>query len=109
MPLSWPSQGQYASTTFFVTDDELQLRISRFNTPLRTLALLTDGLERLALDFATTAAHVPFFSAIAAPVQASVAQGRDSRLSEALRSYLGSDRINERTDDDKTLLVAVLR
>jgi Protein phosphatase 2C len=107
--LSWPSHGPYASTTYFVTDDELQLRIARFNTPLRTLALLTDGLERLALDFSTTTPHAPFFSAIAAPVQVSQAEGRDRRLSAALRTYLGSDKINARTDDDKTLLVAVMR
>jgi len=30
-------------------------------------------------------------------------------LSRALREFLNSARVNERTDDDKTLLVAALR
>jgi len=107
--LSWPAHGQYASTTYFVTDEVPQLRIGRTAEPLRTLMLLTDGLERLALDFDATTPHLPFFTAMAAPVAASRVAGRDRALSAALANYLNSTSVNERTDDDKTLVVAVRR
>ena len=107
--LSWPAHGEYASTTYFVTDDAPQLRITRSELPSRTLVLFTDGLERLALDFAKQEPHSPFFSALAAPVHASAIEGRNRDLSTALASFLGSEKVNARTDDDKTLLVAAMR
>jgi hypothetical protein len=73
------------------------------------LVAFTDGLERLALDFGATKAHSPFFQGILGPVAASEKAGRDDKLCRALASYLESDAVNARTDDDKTLLVAAYR
>jgi hypothetical protein len=108
--LSWPSHGQYASMTFFITDDpQPHLLIHRHPRPISAMVAFTDGLERLALDFAAEKPHAPFFQAIVAPVAASNAVGRDGALSAALARYLNSEPVNARTDDDKTLLVAVHR
>jgi protein phosphatase 2C-like protein len=108
--LSWPSHGEYASTTFFVTDDpQPKLIIRRYSQPISAIVAFTDGLERLALEFATEKPHAPFFDAIIGPVAASSVVGRDGALSAALARYLDGDAINARTDDDKTLLVAAYR
>ena len=47
---SWPSQGEYASTTYFVTDDpEPRTSVSYLGGEVAEVALFSDGLERLAL------------------------------------------------------------
>lgn len=103
----WPAHGEYASTTFFVTDDPSpQVRIER-REPCSSAVLMSDGLERLALSFSNGEPHRPFFDSIVKPLVSSGLQGRDARLAGQLRAYLDSDAINERTDDDKTLVVAV--
>jgi hypothetical protein len=105
---SWPEQGEYASTTFFMTDDaELKLRISRYNDDIRAACLFSDGLERLALDFANKIPSSRFFEPMIAPVAASACCGKDARLSAVLREYLASPAVLARTDDDKTLVLAV--
>jgi hypothetical protein len=50
--------------------------------------------------------HQGFFHDMMRPVRESRAQGLDPRLSEALGNYLSSAEICERTDDDKTLILA---
>jgi hypothetical protein len=108
--VSWPSHGEYASTTFFVTDvPEPKLICHRRSGRISALVAFTDGLERLALDFAAGCPHAPFFNGIVGPVSGSAAAGRDAKLCAALARYLDSPAINGRTDDDKTLVVAVYR
>ena len=105
---SWPEHGEYASTTFFMTDDaELRLRITRCGGKIGAVALFSDGLERLALDFSTKTPFAGFFNAVIATVVASVCHGRDPTLSATLKGYLGSATILARLDDDKTLVLAV--
>jgi len=77
------------------------------HTPLDRLAVMTDGIERLALDFAAFVPHSPFFEGVSKPVAASGIGGADSDLSRKLAAYLASDAVNARTDDDKTLILAV--
>jgi len=107
LSLSWPEAGEYAAETFFATDESVRLRISRHDGEVDRLALMTDGLERLALDFALGVPHAPFLDAVTAPVADALAQGRDHRLSRQLGAYLGSPPVNARTDDDKTAILAV--
>ena len=106
--LSWPHHGEYASSTFFITDQPtFQLRITRHSEPLSAIAVLTDGLERLALDLALKRPHAPFFDGIVRPLLGSKAIGIDLALSRSLALFLDSDAVNARTDDDKTLVVGV--
>jgi serine/threonine protein phosphatase PrpC len=108
--LSWPEHGEYASTTYFLTDDpEPRVRISRSSVAIDRMVLMTDGLERLALDFGASRPHAPFFAGMTEPVAASGAVGWDSALSSKLGRYLESETVNSRTDDDKTLIMAALR
>ena len=105
--LSWPAQGLYAGSTYFLTDETPDIRISRTETPVTAVAAFTDGLERLVLDFAAEAPHSAFFARMTAPVARLQRPGRDAALSLALGRYLDGDSVCSRTDDDKTLLLAV--
>jgi Protein phosphatase 2C len=108
--LSWPEHGEYASTTFFITDDpKVRLRISRSERCIDGLAVFSDGIERIALSFAERVPHAPFFNGIFKPVEQSTASGCDLGLSHKLVSYLASAAINERTDDDKSLIIAAFK
>jgi hypothetical protein len=105
---SWPDQGEYASTTFFVTDDpEPRMRVARREKPVSAIAVFTDGIERVALDLSSQAAHQPFFKGIIQPLDQLMKAGVDRDLSRKLGTYLDSPAINERTEDDKTLILAV--
>ena len=107
---TWPNQGEYASSTFFLTDDEPPpIRICMIEMPIDALAVFTDGIERLALDFSERQPHRPFFDAMIQPVTGADGFGRNKLLSSGLQRFLDSDRVNERTDDDKTLVLAARR
>lgn len=108
--LSEPQHGEYASTTYFVTDDpQPALRIGRYPNQFNAIAAFSDGIENLVLDSMTGAASAAFFTPMAKPLDGSATIGRDCALSRSLASFLASDRLNERTDDDKTLIIAVLK
>jgi len=103
---SWPAHGEYASSTYFVTDDpEPNLQFQLLEGEFDEVAIFSDGIERLALDFINRNAFAPFFEPMFAPL-AALKPGRDRRLSLALRNYLDSPRVIERTDDDKSLVLA---
>jgi hypothetical protein len=105
--LSWPDNGEYASTTYFITDTNPRLRVGvAGDFHIDRLALLTDGLERLALNFVNRTAHPPFFGGVFKSVTAGKIGGHDQPLSRNLAAFLDSDGVNARTDDDKTLIVA---
>ena len=57
----------------------------------------------LALDYVNNQPHARFFKPLFATVLASQDQ---ERLQQDLVAYLSSDRMNQRTDDDKSLLLA---
>lgn len=103
---SWPAQGEYASTTYFVTDDpQPRISISRIEGSVEEVAVFTDGMERLALDFAGHRAFDRFFESLF-PALRKASPGRQRGLSTQLRDFLDSERVTERTDDDKTLVMA---
>jgi hypothetical protein len=101
----WPDNGEYANTTRFLTEDDYRanLRIEIVERQVTELAVLTDGLQMLALDFGQSKAHDRFF----APLFRTVKNGPDEEtLRGSLLEFMDSKRVNDRTDDDKTLLLA---
>lgn len=108
---TWPDQGEYASTTTFVTDQpNAKVRVSPFDVAVDVISLFSDGIERMVLDMAAKKPSDRFFGVIAQPiVSSSVLQGRDGVLSRQLQAYLASEQVTSRTDDDKTLVIATLR
>jgi len=105
---SWPFQGEYASTTAFVTDDpQPRLVVTAVEGIVEEFALFSDGIERLVLDHVSKLPHQPFFNRMLAPLKTSRALSLDRDLSSALQSYLATPAICERTDDDKSLVLGL--
>ena len=103
-----PMNGEYANATRFLTDDDALEHVVAvaFDRPVARAAVFTDGIQRLALRMATNTAHEPFFAPLFQTV-ASTPPEREEELVPALDAYLSSAAVNERTDDDKTLVLAV--
>jgi hypothetical protein len=104
---TWPVSGDYANTTYFLTDDraldELQLLLHQ--PPVDEVALFTDGLQMLALQFSSRRPHDPFFFPMFSRLREEK-PGESLVLEDLLRDYLTSNTICTRTDDDKTLVLA---
>jgi len=101
----WPQSGEYANTTNFLTDDKFEdhIEFERTSTRVNECVAFTDGLERLILRFEDQSVHRPFIE----PMLSQMRQADTTdNFFEPLRSFLNSDVINERTDDDKTLVLA---
>ena len=103
---SWPAQGEYAGTTYFITDSpEAKSRIVVVDQKINEIAVFTDGIEQLVLEFSTRTAYTPFFDRMFGPIDGAVS-GRDRKLSRDLANFLAGPSICEKTDDDKTLILA---
>ena len=109
--IHWPQRGDYANTTFFVTEECAADRMAfdLISGPVDEVALFTDGIEALVLHYATKTVHAPFFEKMFIPVRASEAENIDESLSAGLERYLASPAVCQRTDDDKTLILASRR
>lgn len=104
----WPQSGEYANTTYFVTDDGAPERLMFTSADaIDEIALFTDGLQMLALDYGSASVHQPFFTPMFSRLR--LESPGESLLSAALEDFLNSPAVNSRTDDDKTLLLATRR
>lgn len=103
----WPTQGEYANTTFFLTDERYggNLQVCHAEEP-EEIAIFTDGLQNLVLSFAEKRAHAGFFSPLFAALRAGPGDGIGS-LAAGLPAFLMREDIAARSDDDKTLVLAV--
>jgi hypothetical protein len=103
-PVFWPQAGEFAGTTNFITLEEFEsLAETRIDDePVTAVALFTDGLERLVLDFRTRTAHDQLFQQLVARLNFT----DDKTLELQLSAWLDSPSVNDRTDDDKTMLLA---
>ena len=65
-PVLWPDHGEYVNTTSFLTDTDAleQFRVESLQSPVASVCLFSDGLERLVLDFRARTAHAPFFDTL---------------------------------------------
>ncbi len=103
----WPMVGEYANTTYFVSDEDAlnRLCVRTVNRRISRLALFTDGVQRIALNFAAKAPHEPFFAPLFAVLD-SASEDQAEALDLALAQFLASAEVNASTDDDKTLVLA---
>ncbi|MDD1704481.1 MAG: protein phosphatase 2C domain-containing protein [Methanoregula sp.] len=104
----WPEQGEYANTTFFVTDEQYlhRLQILHAESVPEEIALFTDGLQNLVLSFSDRQAHPGFFRPLFEALNRSSGNAFLG-FSAEIETFLGRDEINARSDDDKTLILAV--
>lgn len=104
--ICWPENGEYASTTYFVTDDpKPRLNIVRQKRQYNAFALFTDGVGDLALSHLEQQAYPRFFDPMIRPLDDSQGAGRLRELSRKLEAFLAGPSVCERTDDDKTLIL----
>ena len=75
------------------------------NQTINEIALFTDGIQGLALKYDTQSAYAPFFR----PQFEYLRQVSDLELpliKDQLAAFLNSKSVNDRTNDDKTLILA---
>jgi len=106
-PVFWPSNGEYQNTTHFLVDDPAfaNLRILITEELVDEVALITDGLQYLALNYETQSVHQPFFADLFKALRQADTKDKVAYLEKRLEAYLNSPAINSRTDDDKTLFL----
>jgi hypothetical protein len=101
-----PQRGEYANEVALLTSAQAVegATIAAIPMTARAVALTTDGLLRLAVHLPSHEPHPPFFG----PLFAFLAETTDpATAGDELARFLSSARITERTDDDKTLVIAV--
>jgi len=102
-----PQKGEYANTTHFVIEEKFEryLMFGMTNEKVERFAMHTDGIEMISLvnlEKPLKQFFNPFFDCLA-----NEPKGYNKELSEELSEFLSSDRVNKKTNDDKTLVIAV--
>lgn len=101
-----PDHGEYFNETTFITSkdaiEHLQCHVD--NTTIRFICASSDALEIHCIKFSDWTPYEPFFSVLEeyAITMPEPAQARDD-----LVEFLSRDNINQRTSDDKTLILSV--
>lgn len=99
-----PDRGEFANQTTFVTAanalEAMQVRV--VTEPPQFICAATDGIERVALRFKDWQPFTPFFR----PLEEYLWETPHPEADDAyLVSFLTSERLNQKTDDDKTLVL----
>jgi hypothetical protein len=100
------ARGEYANETYFLTQEDALERVqaSVYEKAVNYLAVMSDGLTRLALQLPAQEPHLPFFQ----PLFAFAARAHEEeQAARHLVDFLNSERVCDRTDDDKSLVLAV--
>jgi len=105
----WPVKGEYANVTTFVTDPsaDSELEFDSAELEIVDVAIFSDGLERLILDFTLGEVHSAFLHGLI-PYLRREPPGHLAGIEKHMEDFLSSDRVSKRTDDDKTLILATL-
>ena len=102
-----PQRGEFANETIFVTRGDAAQRISvaRIVGPIAEFALMTDGIEHLAVKTATGEPHARFFEHVFAGLRAAPGIAAAAAHEAWLEAFLASPQVGARTDDDKTMVL----
>lgn len=100
-----PTDSEYVNMTDFLTDETAteNLRFARIEEPIEDLILFSDGIFSVAVDYQNNSPHEPFLMPMIAPLRNSL---EVNGLNEKLANFLSSPKLNEKTDDDKTIVLA---
>ena len=99
-----PRRGEFANETIFVTAQHPLRHASVVRIAgVQAFALMSDGVEFLAIHQARLEPHGAFFRHVLAGI--TPGEGEDEAHSRWLQDFLASDAVNQRTDDDKTLVL----
>jgi hypothetical protein len=106
LELAFTVEQEMLNVTDFLTDDAAPeiARSRAIDGAIDMLAVLSDGLSPLLIDQRLRQPHAPAFASLLGHVTRT---GDAAALSEDLRAFLDSSAVNDRTDDDKSLVLAV--
>ena len=100
-----PDKGEYINETTFVTSTnalkDMKVKI-QLGQP-EFICASTDGLERLAIRLSDWTPFAPFFQ----PLEQYLRETENLDSDKYLEDFLNSERLNARTDDDKTLFLCI--
>lgn len=113
---TWPETGEYANVTVFLTTKDAlaigeegalkHLQVKHVEGAVTCVAGFTDGIQMLALDYSTNVPFARFFNTIFRPLRTCK---DETELIAPLQQMLASEVITSRSDDDKSLVMAVWR
>lgn len=105
-----PERGEYANEVALLTDRDAveTVQFVQFTGNIECIAMSSDGLMNLFLSKPGLTPLPGFFDPLFDFV-ANLESDRDGTSVQALEDFLNSERVNQRTDDDKTLILAVRR
>jgi serine/threonine protein phosphatase PrpC len=101
-----PQRGEYANETSFLTQTDAldRVEVAVYTEAVQSLAVTTDGLLRLAVQLPDHTPSPRFFQPL---LEFVVEAADDEHARHELAAFLDSERVGKRTDDDKTLVLAV--
>ncbi len=105
--LTKPIYGEFINETVFIVSPEAMdsAQIELKQSPVTHIAIITDGLQMLALQLPDYTPFEAFFS----PLFKFITDAKDEKkANEQLISFLRSPRVTERVDDDLTLFLATI-
>lgn len=107
----WPQNGEFINTTSFATEEnsENKFMFKVSEETVEKLAMHTDGIELIALNMKNQKPYLPFFTPFFNALYKLKAFGYSENLSKQAETFLQSDKVNQKTDDDKTLLMIINR
>lgn len=102
-----PLTFEYPNMTVFLTQKnyERYLQCKFLEYSPRYVAAVTDGIQHISIRLNDNSVHVPFFRNMFEHLDRQN-PGYSSALSKPLEDFLKSPQVNQRTDDDKTLVLA---
>ncbi len=100
-----PDKGEFVNETTFITSknalEEMQVEV--ITEKQEFICASTDGLEKVAIRLTDWKPFPPFFK----PLEEYLHEPVDPKEDKYLTEFLNSERLNSRTDDDKTLLLCL--
>jgi serine/threonine protein phosphatase PrpC len=102
--LTTPTNGEFANETILMgCSQTLDVQIRSFpRYQLKSIAVFSDGLQRLSLRMPECEPHAQFFH----PLFDRLQHLTEPDMEKFLQEFLDSPGVNNRTDDDKTLVTA---
>lgn len=104
--LSLPDNGEFINVTVPLTSSEYRdhLRAQHKHEGLTGVAVVSDGVQPMCINFKTGAAYPGFFKPI---IQWLRNHEQLSQLDDALHAMLDSEKLRQKSDDDMTLVIAL--
>lgn len=104
--LFYPDRGEFVNETTFITSSNVlkTMQVQTIVGEQRFICASTDGLENVSLNLRNWLPFTPFFKPLETYLEQTNNPEQDKQY---LIQFLESERLQSRTDDDKTLLLCV--